>query len=129
MVEDRELFRTVETFSELSRVIEEVEEIRRVFGDHATRVILSTLLLHSEPVGGERLYRMVREAGVDTSRPAFYRKLKKLAKYGLVIPLGNPKGRRQGPYTVRPSIRRLFRDLTYQSGLLDKLEEKLEGCM
>ena len=140
MVDDRDMSSKDETIENTYRLAGEIEELNEYIRDPVSKLILTALLASPGPVGGEKLYRMVRElieasrgkgghvSGV--TRASFYRRLKMLARYGLVIPLGS--GRRSGPYIVRPSVRLQFARLAadHELGFFDRIEEELsrEAC-
>ena len=129
-----------ETIESTYRLAGEIEELNEYLRDPVSKLILTVLLASPGPVGGEKLYRMVKELieanrrkGEHVSgitRSSFYRRLKMLSRYGLVIPLGS--GRRSGPYIVRPSVRLQFTRLAadHELGFFDRIEEELsrEAC-
>ena len=142
MVEADELSGIDRMYEKASLLAGFVDETREVFRDPVNALILAVLLSSPGPVGGEKLYRMVSEelkswvakgrvSGVSgVSRGAFFRRLNQLIKYGLVAPVG--KGRRRGPYIVRPSVRWLFTRVAVDKelGLFERMEEELyrEAC-
>ncbi len=140
MVYDRYMSGKDETIENTYRLAGEIEELNEYIRDPVSKLILTALLASPGPVGGEKLYRMVREfieasrgKGEHVSgitRASFYRRLKMLARYGLIIPLGS--GRRSGPYIVRPSVRLQFTRLSadHKLGFFDRIEEELsrETC-
>jgi DNA-binding PadR family transcriptional regulator len=97
-----------------------------VSSDRVSRMILAILILSPTPLGGESLYEHLRRLGVDVSRASFYRRLRKLVEQGLVLPLKvTNKETFRGPYTVRPSLRHIVKELERNPRFLDELEEFL----
>ncbi len=141
MTGDRDMSRWLETYGDVSGLLVEIEEFNQFLrNDPISRFILAALLASRGPVGGEKLYGMVKEAvegakrrgePVDgVTRASFYRRLRMLERLGYIVALG--RGRRRGPYTVRPSVREQFTRLAVDSqlGVLEKIEEELsrEAC-
>ncbi len=140
MVNDRGMSSKDETIESTYRLAGEIEELNEYIRDPVSKLILTVLLASPGPVGGEKLYRTVKklievnrekeEHVSGITRASFYRRLKMLTRYGLVIPLGS--GRRSGPYIVRPSVRLQFTRLAadHELGFFDRIEEELsrEAC-
>jgi len=136
MADNRDMSRWLETFGDVSGLLVEIEEINQFLrNDPISRFILAALLASREPVGGEKLYGMVKKAVEEAkrrgepvggvTRASFYRRLRVLERLGIIVALG--RGRRRGPYTIRPSVREQFTRLAVDSqlGVLEKIEEEL----
>jgi hypothetical protein len=110
-VKDPELSGRQRLVSEIGKSLSEVSEVGALLRDDpVAREILGILLFSERPVSGEKLYRLVverlRESGLSVSRAAFYRRLRRLVRDGLVLATGSPSKRtRQGPYMVWPGFK------------------------
>ena len=89
MVRDSELSDGQRLVSEVGEVLSEVSEVGALLReDPVAREIIGILLFSERPVSGEKLYRLVverlRESGLSVSRAAFYRRLRRLVRDGIV---------------------------------------------
>ncbi len=111
MVEDQDLSAVRRLISEVGELLAEVSEIGALIrNDPVVKEILVVLTFADRPVSGEELFRVVSErlgeSGLSVSRAAFYRRLGRLVRDGIVIGLGGLSGRaRQGPYMVWPGFK------------------------